>query len=79
MVANLSYSPSPRTTRWSVACPGVDPVEVQAENWVTALGLGIQAMRMDTVAGRLAAEVLPNGVIIAHELCARRRYVISRL
>lgn len=55
---------------------GLEPVELQAANWVVALGLVLDQLGKASSLGRLACETLPNGTVIAKDLHGSGRYVI---
>ena len=56
---------------------GAGPVEVEAGNWMVALGLGLDALGLDSAVERLACEVLPNGTVIARDPRAGRSFVVQ--
>jgi GAF domain-containing protein len=62
---------------FTVAVPGRSTAEVQAENWLVALG---RALGADASAiGRLACEVQPNGTVIARDAAAGRTWVVMEV
>lgn len=75
MVATL---PDTEGQHWSVD-EGTTGVVVRAPNWVAALGRAFAARQQPFPQARLAAEVLPNGVVIANLLGTGRRMVVRRL
>lgn len=62
---------------YSVAARGLPPVEVQASNWITALGLGLDRLGRAGDIERLACEVLPNGTVIARDISTGMGYVVQ--
>jgi GAF domain-containing protein len=62
---------------YSVAARGMPPVEVQASNWITALGLGLDRLGRAGDIERLACEVLPNGTVIARDISTGMGYVVQ--
>lgn len=77
MVAPLSIDESPTLRTWTVSAPGHQPETLMAENWLTALGRALDALDVPPCTGRMAAEVLPNGVVIANDLTNGRRFVVQ--
>lgn len=62
---------------WSVTARGLASVQVQARNWIVALGRGLDELgRVDALA-RLACEVLPNGTVIARDIATGTGYVVQ--
>lgn len=53
--------------RWSVGARGLEPVEVTAASWISALGLALEGLGKIDGIDRLACEVLPNGTVIVRE------------
>lgn len=78
MVAYADPRRAPTVRAWTVSAPDNAPMTVIAENWLTALGRVMEALALPPCSGRLAAEVLPNGVIIANDLTHRRRFIVER-
>jgi GAF domain-containing protein len=62
---------------YSVAARGLQPVEVLAGNWITALGLGLDKLARADAIERLACEVLPNGTVIARDISTGMGYVVQ--
>ncbi len=54
-----------------------EPVEVEAGNWMVALGLGLDALGLDAAVERLACEVLRNGTVIARDPRAGRSFIVQ--
>lgn len=61
---------------FSVTSRGLPAVEVQAINWITALGQGLHALGRDAQIARLACELLPNGTVIARDIESGAGYII---
>lgn len=62
---------------YSVSSRGLPTVEVEAPNWVAALGLGLAALDRSNGLERLAAEVLPNGTVIARDIKSGTGFVVQ--
>lgn len=77
MVAYPDIQRAPGMRSWTVSAPDTREASVIAENWITALGRALEALDIVPCSGRLAAEVLPNGVVIANDLSAGRRFVVK--
>lgn len=65
-------------SRFSVSSRGLDPVEVQAPNWVAALGLGLEGLGYAAQLERLACEMLPNGTVIARDIKSGTGFVVQQ-
>lgn len=52
-------------------------MEVEAPNWVAALGLGLQSLEKVAKLERLACEVLPNGTVIARDIKSGTGFVVQ--
>lgn len=63
---------------FEVHCGGSSPVLVRGVNWVHALGAALSALGPGHTIGRMAAETLPNGTVIANDLDAGARYVVRQ-
>lgn len=63
--------------RWSVGARGQAPVQIEANSWLVALGLGLE--RLDEADGieRLACEVLQNGTVIVRDISNGNSYVVQ--
>lgn len=53
------------------------PMDVEAPNWLVALGLGLERLDEADDLDRLACERLSNGTLIAKDLRGGRRYVVQ--
>ena len=53
--------------RYLVSTRSEQPVEVDAPNWLVALGVGLDMLGAVTSIDRLACEVLANGKVIARD------------
>ncbi len=65
--------------RWSIGARGQAPVQVEANSWLVALGLGLE--RLDEADGieRLACEVLQNGTVIVRDISNGNSFVVQPL
>jgi putative methionine-R-sulfoxide reductase with GAF domain len=61
---------------YSVAARGLATVEVQAANWITALGSALERLGHADIE-RLACEMLPNGTVIARDITTGTGYVVQ--
>lgn len=55
---------------------GEEPVSIEAENWIVAMGTGIAKLGGDVAIDRLACEMLSNGTVIARDVRTGTGYVI---
>lgn len=62
--------------RFQVSGRGTPAVVVEAGNWLTALGLGLDQLDAVSALDRLACEVLPNGTVIARDARTGSGYVV---
>ena len=62
--------------RFQVSTRGRPPVDVDAGNWLTALGLGLDQLGAVDALDRLACEVLPNGTVIARDARSGMGFVV---
>jgi GAF domain-containing protein len=62
---------------YSVAARGLGTVEVQATNWIIALGSGLERLGRANDIGRLACEVLPNGTVIARDISSGTGFIVQ--
>ncbi len=58
---------------------GLSSVEVEALNWVVALGHGLAELGRVEDLSRLACEVLPNGTVIARDIASGTGYVVQSM
>ncbi|MFT4978268.1 MAG: hypothetical protein ACI8S6_004176 [Myxococcota bacterium] len=56
---------------------GEAPVEVEAPNWLVALGIGLDALGEVTSIDRLACEVLANGKVIARDVRTGTGFIVQ--
>ena len=63
---------------FTVVVPGRPPVRVEAANWISALGEGVKALGIDEPLKRLAAEVLPNGAVIARNVVTGTGFTVQQ-
>ncbi|MCB9675023.1 MAG: GAF domain-containing protein [Alphaproteobacteria bacterium] len=61
---------------FSISSRGLQAVEVEAPNWIAALGLGLEALQRADGLERLACEVLPNGTVIARDVQTGTGFVV---
>ena len=64
-------------TRFAVAARGQPTTEIDAPNWLVALGLGLEQLGHLPRLERLACEVLANGTIIARDAATGAGYVVQ--
>ncbi|MEZ4318010.1 MAG: GAF domain-containing protein [Myxococcota bacterium] len=64
---------------YSVSSRGLSAVEVEAPNWISALGLGLEHYGKADDIVRLACEVLPNGTVIARDVQSGTGYIVMGL
>ncbi|MCB9671157.1 MAG: GAF domain-containing protein [Alphaproteobacteria bacterium] len=62
---------------FSVSSRGLPTVEVEAPNWVAALGLGLHELGKGAGMERLACELLPNGTVIARDIKSGMGFVVQ--
>lgn len=62
--------------RFQVSTRGRPAVEVEAGNWLTALGLGLDQLGAVDALDRLACEVLPNSTVIARDARSGLGFVV---
>ena len=63
---------------YSVSSRGLETLELQANNWLIALGLGLEQYgRVDGIE-RLACEDLGNGTVIARDIQSGAGFIVSR-
>jgi len=62
-----------------VTARGLSSVEVEAKNWVVALGHGLAELGRVEDLSRLACEVLPNGTVIARDIASGTGYVVQSM
>lgn len=65
--------------RFQVSTRGRPPVEVEAGNWLTALGLGLDQLGAVDALDRLACEVLPNQTVIARDARSGMGFIVQRV
>lgn len=58
---------------WTIVLDGVCEVVI-ARSWLVAIG--IFAERMSLTLNRMAAETLPNGVVLVHDMETGNRFVV---
>lgn len=70
------HAPPPVRLRFEVDGGDGGPVRVHGTNWLHALGAALQCMGQQGAPARLAAETLPNGIVIAHDMDRGARYIV---
>ena len=65
--------------RYEVGSSDRSPVEVEASNWLSALGDGLLLLGIVGDLERLACEVLPNGRVLARNVRTGQGYVVNPL
>lgn len=65
--------------QFSVSSRGYEPVEVEAPNWVAALGLGLEGLGYASELERLACELLPNGTVIARDISNGTGFIVQQV
>jgi hypothetical protein len=65
--------------RFQVSTRGRAPIEVEAGNWLTALGLGLDQLGAVDALDRLACEVLPNATVIARDARSGMGFIVLPL
>jgi GAF domain-containing protein len=63
--------------RWSVGARGQPPVQIEANSWLVALGLGLERLDESDGIERLACEVLQNGTVIVRDISNGNSYVVQ--
>lgn len=66
-------------THFSISSRGSSPIEVEAPNWVAALGLGLEGLGVAANLERLACEMLPNGTVIARDIKSGTGFVVQQV
>lgn len=66
-------------SHFSVSSRGSSPVEVEAPNWVAALGLGLEGLGCAADLERLACEMLPNGTVIARDIKTGTGFIVQQV
>lgn len=74
-------SPAPvNANRYAVYGPDTDePLVIDAENWVFALGTALELLERADWVSRLACEVHPDGTVLAEDRVTGARYVVHRI
>lgn len=62
---------------FSVSARGLPTVEVQAPNWIAALGQGLEELGRAATVQRMACERLPNGTVIARDVSSGMGFVVQ--
>lgn len=64
---------------FSVSARGLAAVQVQGNNWIQALGLGLAEMGRADEIQRLACEVLQNGTVIARDITTGTGFIVQQV
>lgn len=76
----MSASEPARPHRYAVYGPGTDePLVIDAENWVFALGTALELLEREDWVSRLACEVHPDGTVLAEDRVTSARYLVHRI
>lgn len=68
------------TSRFAVYCPGlIEPLVIEAENWVFALGMALDLLDRSDWVSRLACEIHPDGMVVAEDRVTGLGYVVQRV
>ncbi len=62
---------------YSVSSRGLDTIELQADNWIIALGQGLAKYGRDEAIERMACENLGNGTVIVRDIKSGAGYIVS--
>ena len=60
-----------------VSTRGEKPTEVEAPNWLSALGIGLEDIGAVASIDRLACEVLPNGTVLIRDARSGQGFVVQ--
>ena len=76
----MSAADPGRPQRYAVYGPGTDePLVIDAENWVFALGTALELLEREDWVSRLACEVHPDGTVLAEDRVTSARYLVHRI
>jgi hypothetical protein len=69
------------TTRYAVYGPTAieEPLIIDAENWVFALGIALELLEREDWISRLACEVHPDGTVVAEDRVTGVRYLVHKV
>lgn len=71
---------SPAAPRYAVYGPGEDdPLIIDAENWVFALGTALELLEREDCVSRLSCEVHPDGTVVAEDKVTETRFLVHRV
>lgn len=67
--------------RYAVYGPGAadDPLIIDAENWVFALGIALELLEREDWISRLSCEVHPDGTVLAEDRITGVRYLLHKV
>jgi len=69
-----------RVQRYAVYGPGGDdPLVIDAENWVFALGTALELLEREDWVSRLSCEVHADGTVVAEDRVTGARYLVHRV
>ena len=76
----MSAAESARNNRYAVYGPGTDePLVIDAENWVFALGTALEVLEREEWVSRLNCVVHPDGTVVAEDRVTSARYLVNRI
>lgn len=64
---------------YSVSARGLASVQVRGENWIQALGAGLEQLGRASEVQRLACEVLQNGTVIARDITSGTGFIVQEV
>lgn len=64
---------------FSVSARGLSAVQVEGQNWIQALGVGLAELGRDSDVQRLACEVLQNGTVIARDISSGTGFIVQEV
>lgn len=69
-----------KSNLFAVYCPGEpEPLLVEAENWVFALGTALDLIDRAEWVSRLACEIHPDGTVVAEDRVTGAGYIVQRV
>ena len=64
---------------YSVSARGLASVQVRGQNWIQALGSGLEQLGRSSEVQRLACEVLQNGTVIARDITSGTGFIVQEV
>ena len=64
---------------FSVSARGLASVQVRGDNWIQALGAGLEQLGRASEVQRLACEVLQNGTVIARDITTGTGFIVQEV